>query len=275
MGTRARAPPCEAPSSEANRSTGLEVHGSDATLEGVVVRGTLPDEATQEFGGGVAVQADVAALAPASLTARGVVAAENHEFGVFVSGATVQLDGLVMRDTLPRQSDQRFGNGLLVQVLCDVLPCEPPLPTTAVLRGSLIENNHYVGVAVVGADATLDAVLVRGTAPRPTDGAFGDGIAVAIASGGPLAQVPAHATVTSTASNGNVRSGLGNWGASVALGQSTFSCNGFDLEGETIQGVSFDFHDAGGNACGCPAPTGACVAQSAGLAPPELADPTP
>ena len=46
-------------------------------------------------------------------------------------------------------------------------------------------------------------------------------------------------------------------------------CNGFDVEGEPGPHGPFSFEDAGANACGCPDQAEECIAQTAGLEPPE------
>ncbi|XYI01547.1 right-handed parallel beta-helix repeat-containing protein [Sorangium sp. So ce1128] len=50
-------------------------------------------------------------------------------------------------------------------------------PTSVALRGSLIEQNHDVGVFVAGSDATIEATVVRATQPS-SDGTEGTGILV-------------------------------------------------------------------------------------------------
>jgi hypothetical protein len=207
-------------------------------------------------------------LGPTSVALRGSLVEQNHEFGVFVLGAAATLEGVVARGTLPRASDQLAGVGILIQ--------DAPgtgAPATALVTGSLVEQNHELGVVVASAEATLDGVLIRGTLPRALDGGFGDGLGVAIhiVQGMPR---PATALVSHCRLRDNARAGIGTFGSHVALGQSSLSCNAFDLDGEVNGGIAFSFEDLGENACGCPEPSGACVVQSSGLAPPEpIVDP--
>jgi hypothetical protein len=252
---------------DGNRSTGFLVYGSDATLEGVVARATLAAEASGGYGEGIAFGSDPVAGARAIGSVRGALVESSHQSGVFLVGSDVQLAGILVRDTMPQAVDQLFGSGIDVVPYCDP-ECDPATRSTAELRGSLIENNHYLGVEVLGSDAIVDSILVRGTLVRVTDGSFGDGIAVA-ATRSSKGSSAAHATVTNTRTQGNARAGLGSWGGAVALGASALACNAFDLEGEPLFGP-FAFDNLGGNVCGCPEPTGACVAQSVGLAPPDV-----
>jgi hypothetical protein len=69
----------------------------------------------------------------------------------------------------------------------------------------------------------------------------------------------------------NVRTGLGNWGSFVDLGQTQLLCNGaFNLEGEAFptSADAFLFHDRGGVTCGCTASTVCGSADTAGVTAP-------
>ena len=93
------------------------------------------------------------------------------------------------------------------------------------------------------------------------DDTFGDGIAV-VSSGG-----LASATITGSGITQSARAGISSFGAAVAVGGSTLSCNPNDLDGEELDGP-YEFEDRGGNTCGCKHATG-CKVLSSTLAPPE------
>jgi hypothetical protein len=155
-----------------NRDVGVFVSGSDATVEGTIVRATQPQIFDQSSGRGLNVQ-ESSTGQPANVTVRGSLVLANHDLGVYVQGSTTTLDGTVVRDTEPRASDGEVGEGLGVQ----------DNPSTgqrgsAMVHWSVIEGNHAVGVSVIGADATLEGSIVRGTQPKQADLTRGRGIEV-------------------------------------------------------------------------------------------------
>jgi hypothetical protein len=247
---------------EGNQQAGVVVSGFDATLEGVVVRGTLPRAADQRAGYGIAIQPNPFTGALSTAIVRSSLVEQNHETGVSVNGSATTLEGMVVRDTLPGAADQAHGWGIAIQ------RSDTGAPTAAVVRSSLVENNRVFGVMVQGADATLDGLLVRNTLPLASDGSFGDGVVVVslVLASGPA---EASAVVTNTRIEKSARAGLASFGSHVTLGGSAMSCNAFDLDGEELDGFQFSFEDLGGNDCGCPEPLETCVAQSSSLQPPE------
>ena len=253
---------------EQNQSTGVVVMGSDATLEGVLVRGTLPQQSDQIDGHGVHIQLSCTATgcdpaARATVLVRGSLLEQNHAAGVFVSGSDATLEGVLVRGTLPQQSDQLLGRGIHIQPSCTVTACDPAARATAFVRGSLVEWSHDIGVMVGDSDATIEGVLIRNTLARLADGLFGDGFSIF------SELTPTSATVTQSRIEASARAGLSNFGSTVALAASTLACNAFDLAGETHHEQPFRFEDRGDNACGCPAPALGCKVQSVGLEPPE------
>jgi hypothetical protein len=105
--------------------------------------------------------------------------------------------------------------------------------------------------------------LISGTLARASDGAWGDGIALALSS----------ATLMNNSIVNSARAGLSNFGSNAALTDTTFQCSAFDLDAETLAGKAAKFEDGGGNLCGCPSATGACVASSSSISSPAIVDP--
>ncbi|MGF1469803.1 MAG: hypothetical protein ACFCGT_27070 [Sandaracinaceae bacterium] len=151
---------------ERNGELGVVVanDGTEAVLEDLVVRDTAP-ERNGAFGRGVGVAAG------ASLALRRALLERNHDVGIFASnpGSVAVLDDVVVRDTLPRQTDRRSGNGLAVQ-----------LGARVELRRGVLERSRECGVLVRGDDveARFVDLVVRDTLPRERDGAFGRGMSV-------------------------------------------------------------------------------------------------
>jgi uncharacterized protein DUF1565 len=258
---------------EDNHTTALYVGGSDATVEGVVLRRTLPQESDGASGRGIHVR-NAEQGGRGSARIRGSIVDANHDVGVFVGGSDVSFEGSIVSGTLPRAFDGSSGSGLIVQVSCEgamVADCPNPQRSTVSVSAAVLADNHETAMLVVVSDATVDAVVARATKPRPSDGAFGDGVAVAAAliRGVPY---PASAIVTRMRVAANGRAGIASFGGTVTVADVELSCNGFDLEGEVYAGIPFTFDDVGGNQCGCPDPTGVCVARSVGLAPPDSDD---
>ncbi|MBI4705773.1 MAG: right-handed parallel beta-helix repeat-containing protein, partial [Deltaproteobacteria bacterium] len=247
---------------EQNHDLGVAVFGSDATIEGTVVRATLPRASDQLFGQGIHVQGVVEAGGRAMLALRGSLVEHNHAVGVIVGGSDASIEGTVVRATLPEPSDQLFGYGIAVLGNADM-----DARTTLALRGSLVAQNHDVGLLVSGSDATIEGCRIADTLPDGL-GSFGDGLVVRSFGR------PTSARVVATLIEHSARAALSNFGASVTYGSTLMQCQSFDIEGEPYEGSNFSFDHLGGSLCGCPVANGDCVVVSAGLDPPDLPAPS-
>jgi len=158
---------------ERSYDIGLNITGSDATVDGTVVRDVLPRASDLAFGRGIQCQLHATTLAPATLTLRGSLVERSHQVGVFAASATVAVEDTVVRNTKPYPVDDTYGVGVAAEG-------SPVGDTRAVLTmvRSVVENNHDTGVAISGSDALLEAVVVRGTLPQPGDLMFGRGVSV-------------------------------------------------------------------------------------------------
>ncbi len=254
---------------------GLFVSGAEATLDASVLRGSLPWPLDQTGGRGINAQTGCeltstgAACDPAArsaITVQRSLIENNHDIGIFVGGSDAIIETSVVRATLPRASDQEIGRGILIQLACYVdatgQHCDATLPGNAIVRSSLIEDNHDVGLLIGGGDAIVDASVIRTTAPRASDGLFGDGIVVATVA------APTSATITRTRIEDSARAGLAIFGSSVSLGDSRIRCSAFALNGELFNESAFSVTDLGGNRCGCPLADTDCQLLSSGLEPP-------
>jgi hypothetical protein len=228
----------------------------------------LAQPSDQKYGRGISIQGfctadgcDTATRAAAIV--RSSLVEENRDNGMRVSNADATIEGVLVRGTLPRETDGHGGSGMSIHLSCVAEICNPASPATAFVRGSVVEENHDLGVVVLGSEATLVGLHVRSTLARPVDDFFGDGVSVASIA------APASATVTGSRVEASARAGLSNFGASVALGASVLTCNAFDLTGDNYREQPFHFENIGDNACGCPDPVATCKAQSVGLEPPE------
>jgi len=240
---------------EQNHEAGMLVSGSDATLEAIAVRATLPD-AQGLAGRGVSAQVDTVTGERANVIVARSLFEQNHEVGVLVSGSDGTLDATLVRATL---ADTQSLVGRAVQVQDGD---ETGIAGWVTIRSSLFEQNVDAGIFVSGsASAELDACIVRGTASNPY-GVFGDGLVVISFNG------PASAAVIATRFEQSARAAISNFGATVALQNSLLACQSFDIGVERWQEQSAVFEDRGGVLCGCPDATGPCKGQSYGLEPP-------
>jgi hypothetical protein len=246
---------------ERNHEVGIQATGSQATLEGVIVRDNQPRPGDSKFGSGVVFGRDAGGGSPSEGAVIASLIERNHEVGVLISGSEANVEGAVVRDTRARPSDGRYGRGITFQAAPGT-----SLASTGTLASSLIEGNHEFGVFVFAASVAISDVHVRDTAPGVSDGLYGDGIAVMSED----AQAIASATVTRVWLGQNSRAGLSSFAGTVVLGASVLSCNGYDINGEKLDGQQFRFEDAGDNACGCPKPASDCVVESAGLMAPDV-----
>ncbi|WP_437985174.1 right-handed parallel beta-helix repeat-containing protein [Sorangium sp. So ce117] len=248
---------------EQNHQMGVDVAGSDATIEATVVRATQPD-AYGYTGWGISVASSPDTGERASVTVRASLVEQNHFLGVFVEGSDATIEGTVVRATQP-SADGMGGRGIAVVSSPDIGE-----QTSATIRASLVEQNHEVGVSVSGADATIDATIVRTTKERD-DGTFGDGIA--IKNGTVTIQ---NATITDSD-----RAGVANFGSEVTIFATILTCNAFDLNGETFNGRPASFDGSSGWRCtprgaeDCAETEDGCHVKTANLEPPPPVEPPP
>ncbi|MFO0658556.1 MAG: right-handed parallel beta-helix repeat-containing protein [Polyangiaceae bacterium] len=154
-----------------NRGVGVYVTGATATFDQVAVQDTLPRSSDQSGGQGVVIQANTSTMTASNATLSSSLISGNHAVGLVVMGAKVDVDGTVIRNTLPQASDSQFGEG--VQVLGDATS---QLDTELTLTESVLDANHEVGLLLFGGKASLEASVVENTQPRATDQANGRGI---------------------------------------------------------------------------------------------------
>ncbi|KYF72882.1 hypothetical protein BE17_47960 [Sorangium cellulosum] len=249
---------------EKNRGYAVLVQSSDATIESIVVRDTRPGSDGLD-GMGIVVQAEggmfedtPTAHERSTLTLRTSLLEQNHSHGVLVLGSDATIESTILRDTLPEESDGRFGRGIGVE-----WNATTHKRAKLTLRSSLVQHSHDAGVFVLASDATIEGTVVRDTQPH-RDGKFGDGIAME------SDDHPNTVTVTSCVVQSNARAGISNFSGSITLASSVVQCNRIDLNGEDDEGgPPFTFDCNNRNLFGCEIPDPTCSVLSAGLTPPD------
>jgi hypothetical protein len=154
-----------------NLEVGALAVGASLTIEGSVIRGTLPQAATGDLGVGVQAISYPEQSFPADLVVSGSLVDNNHYFGIGVGGAPARIERTVVRGTLPAASDNSAGRGVIVQ----------PHPTSGergvlTMSAALVTNNYATGIHVFGSDASVDRTVVRGTIVGQEPFVFGIGV---------------------------------------------------------------------------------------------------
>ncbi|MBW2263709.1 MAG: right-handed parallel beta-helix repeat-containing protein [Deltaproteobacteria bacterium] len=146
---------------ERNRQTGIVYEASIGTLEDIVVRNTLPQEVSDEWGRGLNIQdgSDVTVLR--------ALFHENHDNGIVVGSNTASFTDVTISSTLPRVSDGMFGQGLYVHELATVTG-----------ERMLFTGNRNAALVVVGGTATITDLEVMDTLPVESEAIQGLGIIV-------------------------------------------------------------------------------------------------
>jgi len=222
---------------EQNADYGVFVGGSEATLSASVVRGTTNSPAHD--GSGIFARNFPDTGEPSELTVLSSLIDGNAGGGIILAASKGTVEDTVIRASLPA-ADGGFGRGLVAEGD----PGTGALAELAV-RATLIEESSEFGLAVLDSPATVESCIIRGTAPRVSDGLFGDGFGIHSGLG------PASATITGSRIESNARAGVANLHSDVTLGRSRIACNGIDLTAAVHPGMTYTLDDRGGNACGC------------------------
>jgi hypothetical protein len=96
---------------ERNRESGIAVFGSDATIEGCVIRDTAP-QVDNLFGLGIGGDVNPKTSGRASITIRGSLIARSHEGGILAFGSDVTVEHTAVIDTFAQPGDGLFGDGI-------------------------------------------------------------------------------------------------------------------------------------------------------------------
>lgn len=247
--------------------TGNEVQGAGTKRSKLVIeRSVIRDTRARPSDGigGPGVQATVEADA----TIRDSVLERNHHAGALLVGGRLELDGVIVRDTLPVVADDRLGIGVGAQFE----PTETS-PTRLTIRRSLVIRSFFVGVLANGAELSLVDSRVEATRASASTDEFGDGVALSSVENGGV-RFPARGTLERVTIVGNARAGVSAFTADLSMAASSLRCNAFDLDVEprlltrtgTIDGSIGAITDHGDVTCGCDTAS-PCKAQSAGLEP--------
>jgi hypothetical protein len=190
---------------EGSHEFGVALIGSTAVIEKSLVRGTAPGGGN--IGGqGVHLQPRCSngvcdPATRANLTLLGSLIEQNQKIGVSIGAGDATVEGSVVRTTTPQAITNIGGRGIAAEDCGPAQGCTTRSRANLTLRGSLVEQNTEIGIAVAGSDATIESTVVRGTLPRPTDGLFGVGVRIQIS----CASLPCDTTARA---NGTLRTSV-------------------------------------------------------------------
>jgi len=127
-----------------NTGSGAIVIGSDVSIEGLLVRDTLPAP-SGDYGRGIGIEEDPATGDTANVSVSACQIERCIEVGIAVLGSQTTIDNVRVIDTRAR-ADGLFGDGISVFA--------PIAAAAATVRGSLVEGAVRAGISSFG--ATLD-----------------------------------------------------------------------------------------------------------------------
>jgi hypothetical protein len=185
------------------------VSGATLTVEASQLRDTVPDPNDPLTGAGIVLQPD-AAQTPSRGELVGSLIEGHHLTALFAIGAEVDVSGSVLRDTRAALADDTFGVAMALQAV--------PLggaPSSAQVRGSLIERNTAAGIFMIGSAATVERSVIRDTATQPSDDSSGEGVHVQ-----PDGNNRGSLTLTRSLVEASHTSGIGALGSDVVLNAS-------------------------------------------------------
>ena len=161
-----------------NRTIGIALGSSKATLERTVVRDTYEQASDKNGGTGIVATVQSGQSGPSELTLHDSLVVGNRNSGIDVVSSKATLERTVVRDTRERVSDKKGGKGIEASVLSGQIG-----PSVLTLRDSLVAGNRTVGLVLGSSKATLQRTVVRDTRERVSDKNGGAGIQVQIQSG--------------------------------------------------------------------------------------------
>ncbi|AGP33853.1 right-handed parallel beta-helix repeat-containing protein [Sorangium cellulosum] len=150
---------------EHTTGAGMVVADAAVTLEGTVLRDIdlAAGDPEHPFDGHAMAMQVESSERRASVTARSVVVERVGGLGIRLSGADGVVEDSVVRDVAWLAADMP-GTGLASTHI-------PGLdPGTLTVRGSALERNHTAAIAMIGAEATIEATVVRDTGAGSAEG---------------------------------------------------------------------------------------------------------
>lgn len=157
---------------ENNAGMGIFVVGSDALVDGSLVRNHTPINASSGYGLGAQVDVETARRPNVEVTRSAFVA--NTLAGINLFGAQARIASTLVRGTLPGvdpSTGAAVGGGRGVNIQDDITDARASVELVA----STVEGNQGLGLFATGSDITLEATLIRDSLPGESETERGRG----------------------------------------------------------------------------------------------------
>ena len=161
-----------------NRTAGIALWSSKATVERSVVRDTRGQASDQQFGFGIQAAVDAAQSTGSEVILQDSLVANNRSVGILLKSSKATLERTVLRDTHEDGLDKQNGNGISAGVASG-----QSRGSELTLRDSLVAGNRTAGISLWSSKATVQRSEVRDTRERASDKALGEGIGLSRAAG--------------------------------------------------------------------------------------------
>jgi hypothetical protein len=159
-----------------SREIGVFSYGVDTEITATVVRDTLPQEVSGEFGRGVSAQCYPEAGACGSLRISSSLVTNSENVGIFVSGVPTTLERVAVIDTRPNaRGDWQGIYGQGIWALCGTVPGECG---DLSMISCLVESSHSSGVAVEGVSGFITSSVVLSVTSQSLDSKYGFGVQI-------------------------------------------------------------------------------------------------
>ena len=161
-----------------NRTTGIALWSSKATVERSVVRDTRKRASDKWFGHGIYAGISSSQSKGSDLILRDSLVAGNRSMGIALISSKATVERSVVRDTREQASDNKGGEGIHADI-----GSGRSQGSELTLCDSLVAGNRSMGIALWSSKATVQRSVVHDTRERASDKRFGTGIQASIVSG--------------------------------------------------------------------------------------------
>ncbi len=215
---------------EQTHDVGVQIVASEATIEATVVRATQPT-AMEKYGRGIRIQNYPNKTKRANAAVRGCLIEQNHSEGIDVIASDATIEATVIRSTLPATAGKE-AFGIFIHDDHEV-----NVRATATVRACLVEQSQESGVHISGSDVTIEATVVRSTAPNGL-GTGGDGISIQDRT---ETKERANVIIRASRIEQNQGGGVVVFGSDVTLESTVVSSNQPNAMGELGRGIEIDY----------------------------------
>jgi len=147
--------------------------GVELSVERTVIRDTVAPAGEAPNGYGIDAVVEPSSARPATVVVRRSIVERSLGSAILVGGASVSLDGVLVRDTKTRPTGERIGHGLSA----GIDPKTKLRPKVSIV-GSVFERNRESAVGVDDAETHIERTTIRDTLGADGTGKGGIGLGV-------------------------------------------------------------------------------------------------